>query len=219
MCCKIAGGNSVQNARQNAEEEENRQHVKDLRVSDEEEIDNGQLNDIVGVGPHNADAHQAEDRLELPVRYPHDQGAPDATPHSQNERRGEKGPHENRSQEYPQYSHHQPNPHAKQGDGGQGDDIGKTESKPREGRWNEQLNAVDDDGYRHKGRDEGISSDLAHGVFAGKSRSSRATGERYLLTASTDGSSSPSIRMTTRFGRHTKVSPDLLMGPDLTQTL
>ena len=60
---EIGGGNSVQNSRQNAEKEENRQDVKNLRMSDEKEIDNCQLDDIVGIGSHNADAYQAEEGL------------------------------------------------------------------------------------------------------------------------------------------------------------
>ena len=81
MCGEIGGGNSVQNSRQNAKEEENRQHVENLRVSDEEEVDNCQLDDIVGLGSHNADAHQAEEGLELPVGNPHDQGTRNPTAH------------------------------------------------------------------------------------------------------------------------------------------
>jgi len=217
MCNEIGGGDSVQNPRQNPKEEENGQHVEDLRVSDEEEIDKCQLDNVVGVGPHNADAHQAKGRLELTVGNPHDQGAPDSTPHSQNEGGGQKGSHEDRPQKDPQYGHEQANPQAKQGDGRQGDDIGKTESKPRGGRGDEHLNTVDDDCHRHKGRNEGIPLDSPHGASARRSGPPGPTGENYLLTASTDGS--PSIRMTTPFGRQTKVSPDLLMVPDLTQTL
>ncbi len=60
VCGQVGGRDPVQNPRQNAEKKENRQDVKDLRVSDEKEIDDRQLNDIMGVGSHNTDAHEAE---------------------------------------------------------------------------------------------------------------------------------------------------------------